>query len=51
MKNKRTVSLFFLFTLAAGSAMATEEPKFTSNLKEGAFEVRSYPARWQPRSA
>ena len=24
--------------------MATEEPVFTSNLKEGAFEVRSYPA-------
>ena len=44
MKNKLTVSLFFLFTLAAGSAMATEEPKFTPNLKEGAFEVRSYPA-------
>ena len=46
MKNKPTValSLFFLFPLAGGSAMATEEPKFTSSLKEGAFEVRSYPA-------
>jgi hypothetical protein len=25
-------------------AMATEEPAFTASLKEGAFEVRSYPA-------
>ena len=46
MKNKLTFafSLFFLVTLAGGSAMATEEPQFTTSLKEGAFEVRSYPA-------
>jgi hypothetical protein len=33
----------FLFIASAGPAMATEEPAFTSSLKEGAFEVRSYP--------
>lgn len=46
MKNKLTFafSLFFLVTLAGGSAMATEEPKFTADRQEGAFEVRSYPA-------
>lgn len=35
------VSLLILF---GESAMATEEPTFTASLKEGAFEVRSYPA-------
>jgi hypothetical protein len=33
-----------MFTLIAGSAMATEEPKFTVTLKEGSFEERHYPA-------
>jgi hypothetical protein len=29
---------------AGGSAMATEEPKYTVTLKEGDFELRDYPA-------
>lgn len=46
MKNKPTIyfSAIFLFMFLGVPAMATEEPTFTSSLKEGAFEVRSYPA-------
>ena len=46
MKNKPTIcfGVFVLFMLWGASVMATEEPAFTSSLKEGAFEVRSYPA-------
>jgi hypothetical protein len=38
------IGALFLFIASAGPAMATEEPAFTASLKEGAFEVRSYPA-------
>lgn len=46
MKNKHSVcfSAILLFMFPGKPAMATEEPAFTSSLKEGAFEVRSYPA-------
>ena len=46
MKNKPTIyfSAIFLFMFLGAPAMATEEPVFTSSLKEGAFELRSYPA-------
>ncbi len=37
-------SAFFVLLLFGVPAMATEEPVFTASLKEGAFEVRSYPA-------
>ncbi len=40
----RAVGIFALFLLSGQFAMATEEPTFTSSLKEGDFEVRSYPA-------
>lgn len=33
-----------MFSLLGSSAMATEEPAFTSVLKDGTFEVRDYPA-------
>lgn len=34
----------FLLIIFGEPAMATEEPVFTASLKEGAFEIRSYPA-------
>ena len=37
-------SAFFVLLLFGVPTMATEESVFTSSLKEGAFEVRSYPA-------
>lgn len=36
--------LVLIITLFAGAAMATEEPRFTVALKDGAFEERLYPA-------
>lgn len=46
MKLKPTVWLggLLLMILFGEPAMATEEPAFTVSMKEGAFEVRSYPA-------
>lgn len=46
MKIKQTFcfSAILLFMFWGDPAMATEEPVFTASLKEGAFEVRSYPA-------
>jgi hypothetical protein len=46
MKNKHTVcfSAILLFMFSGEPAMATEEPAFAASLKEGAFEVRIYPA-------
>lgn len=46
MKIKQTFcfSAILLFMFWGEPAMATEEPVFTASLKEGAFEVRSYPA-------
>ncbi len=36
--------LMLLLTLLQGTAMATEEPGFTTSLQQDAFEVREYPA-------
>ena len=46
MKLQPTVWLgaFFVLLVFGVPAMATEEPTFAASLKEGAFEVRSYPA-------
>lgn len=38
------IALGTLATLAASTAMAVEEPPFQSLVKDGAFELRSYPA-------
>lgn len=42
-KHKLAASLAF-FLIAAGPAMAVEEPPFETLLKDGAFELRRYPA-------
>lgn len=46
MNFKAAASLGALLVLVmfGGLAMATEEPSYTVSLKEGAFEVRNYPA-------
>jgi hypothetical protein len=42
---KRLIAILALITLGYGaSAMAVEEPRFQTVLKDGAFEVRDYPA-------
>jgi hypothetical protein len=38
------ITLLFGLTLIGAPAMATEEPPFRSVLRDGAFEVRDYPA-------
>jgi len=38
------VAMVVALSAAGGSAMATEEPTYSVNLKEGSFEVRDYPA-------
>ncbi len=38
-----SMAVFLATALFGGPAMAVEEPKFTSVLKDGAFEVRDYP--------
>ena len=44
LKPVACLGAFFVLIFIGGPAMATEEPAFTVSLKEGAFEVRSYPA-------
>jgi hypothetical protein len=45
MMSKRAIlTLIFLLAFSGGPAMATEEPAFELGLKQGAFEVRDYPA-------
>jgi hypothetical protein len=44
LKPSAWLSAFFVLILFGEPAMATEEPVFTVSLKEGTFEVRSYPA-------
>jgi hypothetical protein len=38
------MAIAFALSTTGGSAMATEEPRYTVALKEGSFEVRDYPA-------
>ena len=44
LKQSAFLAIVIALTAAGGSAMATEEPKYTVTLKEGNFEVRDYPA-------
>jgi hypothetical protein len=44
LKPSGWLAALLLLTLIGVPAMATEEPAFAVSLKEGAFEVRSYPA-------
>ncbi len=38
------IALAIALATAAGSAMATEEPRYAVSFKDGSFEVRDYPA-------
>ena len=44
MAKRAVLTLIFMLALSGGPAMATEEPAFELGLKQGAFEVRDYPA-------
>ena len=44
LKTAALSAALVLLSLLGATAMATEEPTFTVSLKEGEFEVRSYPA-------
>jgi len=44
MIQKILLCTLFLLSTLTGIAMATEEPSYTSILKEAAFEIREYPA-------
>jgi hypothetical protein len=39
-----SLGALLLLILSGAPAMATEEPSFTVSMKEGAFEIRNYPA-------
>lgn len=41
---RAVLTFVFMLALAAGRALATEEPAFEVGLRQGAFEVRDYPA-------
>ena len=44
MRTHLMLSLAFVFAMIGGAAVAVEEPKFETTLREGAFEVRRYPS-------
>ena len=44
MAKRAVLNLIFMLAFSGGLAMATEEPAFELGLKQGAFEVRDYPA-------
>jgi SOUL heme-binding protein len=44
LRRNLVVAILFEFLVQQGTAMAVEEPAFAITLKEGAFELRNYPA-------